>query len=112
MPLQPGDKLGRHEILSAVGAGGQGEVYKARDTRLDRSVAVKVLPEHIARREDLRATRTAPAFWWQPRMIHFPRLAGAMTKPERHLGLRVLVFFAMGALGFSQYEVPPAALTD
>lgn len=55
MSLSPGDKLGPYEIVAPLGAGGMGEVYKARDTRLDRTVAVKVLPEHIAKREDLRA---------------------------------------------------------
>src|ERR1051325_560892 len=55
MPLFAGYRLGPYEILVRIGAGGMGEVYKARDTRLDRTVAIKVLPEHIARREDLRA---------------------------------------------------------
>ncbi|MBM3788220.1 MAG: serine/threonine protein kinase [Acidobacteria bacterium] len=55
MPLSAGDKLGPYEIVSAIGAGGMGEVYKARDTRLERFVAVKVLPDHIAAREDSRA---------------------------------------------------------
>lgn len=48
MPLARGAKLGPYEILSPLGAGGMGEVYCARDTRLDRKVAVKILPQHVA----------------------------------------------------------------
>jgi serine/threonine-protein kinase len=48
MALPPGRKLGPYEILSAIGAGGMGEVYKARDTRLHRTVAVKVLPPDLS----------------------------------------------------------------
>jgi serine/threonine protein kinase len=54
MAIFPGRRLGPYEILSAIGAGGMGEVYKARDTRLDRIVAIKVLPTHLADRSELR----------------------------------------------------------
>jgi len=52
--LNPGTKLGSYEVVSQIGAGGMGEVYRARDTRLDRIVAIKVLPTHLADRPDLR----------------------------------------------------------
>jgi serine/threonine protein kinase len=48
MTLQPGTRLGPYEIAGLAGAGGMGEVYKARDTRLDRTVAIKVLPASLA----------------------------------------------------------------
>jgi len=54
MPLSPGTRLGPHEIIAPLGAGGMGEVYRARDTRLDRMVALKVLPAHLADNEELR----------------------------------------------------------
>src|SRR6267378_1190530 len=54
MPILSGRRLGPYEILSAIGAGGMGEVYRARDTRLDRIVAIKVLPTHLADRSELR----------------------------------------------------------
>ncbi len=68
MPLQSGTTLGPYEILSPIGAGGMGEVCQARDTRLDRTVAIKVLPEHVASDPDLKQ--------------RFEREAGASVAPH------------------------------
>jgi serine/threonine protein kinase len=54
MPLTLGTKLGPYEIHSALGAGGMGEVYRATDTRLSRSVAIKVLPSHLSHNGELK----------------------------------------------------------
>ncbi len=48
MPIPPGARLGSYEVLSPLGAGGIGEVYRARDTKLGREVAIKVLPDTFA----------------------------------------------------------------
>ena len=70
MPLATGLKLGPYEIVAPIGAGGMGEVYRARDPRLGRDVAVKVLPEAFARdRERLQ------------RFEHEARAAGALNHP-------------------------------
>jgi serine/threonine protein kinase len=53
-PSLIGHLLGPYQILSVLGAGGMGEVYKAKDTRLNRTVAIKILPRHLSERPDLR----------------------------------------------------------
>ena len=55
MALTSGTRLGSYEILSPIGKGGMGEVYKAKDTRLDRTVAMKVLPAHLAENPERKA---------------------------------------------------------
>ncbi len=55
MPLTPGIRLGPYEIQSTLGAGGMGEVYRAHDTRLNRTVAIKILPAHLACNAELNA---------------------------------------------------------
>jgi Tol biopolymer transport system component len=55
MPLAAGTRLGPYEIIAPLGAGGMGEVYRARDTRLARDVAIKVLPQHLSSNPEVRA---------------------------------------------------------
>jgi serine/threonine protein kinase len=54
LPLPSGTKLGPYEILAPIGAGGMGEVYKAADTRLNRTVAIKVLPPHFSDNPEMK----------------------------------------------------------
>src|SRR5436190_12954458 len=68
MSLQPSTRLGPYEIISSIGAGGMGEVHRARDTQLDRIVAVKVLPEHLSSNPQLHE--------------RFEREARAISSPE------------------------------
>src|SRR6202162_1319440 len=59
MPLEPGEKLGPYEIIAPIGAGGMGEVYKARDTRLDRTVAIKCSKTEFSERFEREARAVA-----------------------------------------------------
>src|SRR5580658_2285880 len=61
MPLSTGDKLGPYEILAPIGSGGMGEVYRARDTRLGREVALKVLPASLMNDPERQARFTQEA---------------------------------------------------
>src|SRR5271170_5673768 len=59
MPLAAGDRLGPYEVLAPIGAGGMGEVWKARDTRLDRTVAIKTSSAHFSDRFEREARAIA-----------------------------------------------------
>ncbi len=88
MSLTSGQKLGPYEIVSPLGAGGMGEVYRAKDTRLDRDVAIKVLPEAMARDREriLRFEREAKAL----ATLSHPNIA-AIYGFEEHDSKRLLV---------------------
>ena len=88
MGLPPGTKLGPYEIASTLGAGGMGEVYRARDTRLGRDVAIKVLPESVAKDAD--------------RLLRFEqeaRTIAALNHPN------ILGIFDVGEQGATRYLV-------
>jgi serine/threonine protein kinase len=59
MPLSTGDRLGPYEIIAPIGAGGMGEVYRARDTRLDRIVALKIAKSEFSERFEREARAVA-----------------------------------------------------
>ncbi len=67
MALTSGTKLGPYEVVAPLGAGGMGEVYRARDTRLDRSVAIKILPAHLSSNPEAKQR-----FDREPRAISSP----------------------------------------
>jgi eukaryotic-like serine/threonine-protein kinase len=71
MTLAPGARFGPYEVVSLVGVGGMGEVYKAHDTRLGRAVAIKVLSDAVARDAD-----------WQSRLIHEAKAASLLEHPH------------------------------
>jgi serine/threonine-protein kinase len=83
MPLSAGDKLGPYEILAPLGAGGMGEVYRARDTKLNRDVAIKVLP----------ATVSGDAQY----MVRFEREA-QMLAAQNHSNIATVYGIEQGAL--------------
>ncbi len=88
MPLAPGTKLGPYEILAPIGAGGMGEVYRAKDTRLGRDVAVKILPQAFALDPERLRRFTAEA-----------QAVAALNHPN------ILAIHDVGAVDGSQYLV-------
>jgi len=88
MALNPGTKLGPYEIVSPLGAGGMGEVYRARDTRLGREVAIKVLPAALAENQQARE--------------RFEREARAVSKLNHP---NICILFDVGAEGATNFLV-------
>jgi Tol biopolymer transport system component/predicted Ser/Thr protein kinase len=91
MPLRPGTRFGAYEVVSALGAGGMGEVYRARDTRLDRDVALKILPEAVASDPD--------------RLIRFEREAKTLASLN-HPNIAAVYGLEEGALAMELVEGP------
>ena len=88
MSLPPGTRLGPYEIAEPIGSGGMGDVYRARDTRLDRDVAVKVLPERVARDVEARM-----------RFEREAKAVAALTHPN------ILAIHDVGSEGGAAYSV-------
>src|SRR5712692_8950700 len=94
MPLAAGTRFGPYEILAPVGAGGMGEVYRAKDTKLGRDIALKVLPESFARDPE--------------RMARFEREAQVLASLN-HPNIATVYGFEAGAIGMELVEGPTLA---
>ncbi len=101
MSLTPGSRLGIYEILAAIGEGGMGQVFRARDTKLDRDVAIKILPEAFAHDADrlARFTREAKVL----ASLNHPHIAAIYGLEESRSGGSSLSAGAHGA----KAEDPP-----
>src|SRR6266567_7242646 len=86
MTIAAGTKLGRYEIRSKIGAGGMGEVYLALDTELDRTVAIKILPENLA--SDQQRLQ---------RFVQEAKAASALNHPH------ILTIYEIGSIGNSRF---------
>src|SRR5216684_1547505 len=86
MSLVTGTKLGRYEIRTQLGAGGMGEVYLAQDTELDRTVAIKILPENLA--SDQQRLQ---------RFVQEAKAASALNHPH------ILTIYEIGSIGNSRF---------
>src|SRR5436190_23687559 len=89
MSIAPGARLGPYEIVSPIGAGGMGEVYKASDSRLDRAVAIKILPPALAGdpllRERFERKAKAVAAIAHPNILAGDRLYAVTSRGDRFL---------------------------
>ena len=94
MPIEAGQKLGPYEIIEPIGKGGMGEVYRARDTKLDRDVAIKVLPEEFANDDE--------------RLARFEREAKLLASLN-HPNIASIYGFESGALVLELVEGPTLA---
>jgi eukaryotic-like serine/threonine-protein kinase len=88
MGLTPGTRIGSYEVLSSLGAGGMGEVYRARDTKLDRDVAIKILPESFESNADrlMRFEREAKTL----ASLNHPNIAAIYGIEERALVMELV----------------------
>ena len=100
MPLSAGTRLGSYEILAPIGQGGMGEVYRARDTKLKRDVAIKILPEALARDPERMARFQREAELLAS--LNHPNIAAIYGVEERALVMELVEGDSPKALGLDR----------